>query len=104
MRVFGLEEETPGSTDEKVIELVNNHLALVPPLNPTEIEVSHRIGKSDNPKSHPRATLVKFVSRRSKRRVMKIRGRLKNLPLVGRDRKTEFGRWAKSTSQDILRG
>ena len=43
MRVFGLPETTPGSTDDKVLELVNNRMKLQPPLSLDEIAVS---GKS----------------------------------------------------------
>ena len=70
MRIYGLAEETPGSTDDKVLHLVNHHLKLQPPLEAEEIEVSHRVGTTDNPSAEPRATLVKFLSRRSKTCVM----------------------------------
>ena len=80
MRIYGLDENSPKSTDEQVLDLVNSHLKLEPPLEEAEIEVSHRVGKSDDLQSKPRATLVKFVSRRSKARVMGVRTLLKDLP------------------------
>ena len=84
IRIYGIDEETPGSTDDKVLDLINNYVALKPPLDPNEIEVSHRVGKSDDPASKPRAMLVKFVSRRTKNRVMnkEVRKKLKTLPVT----------------------
>ena len=79
MRVFGLPETTPGSTDDKVLELVNNRMKLQPPLS---LDVSHRVGQvkpmgEDGAPPPPRPLLVKFVSRRSKARVMEVRKRLR---------------------------
>ena len=82
MRVFGLPETTPGSTDDKVLELVNNRMKLQPPLSLDEIAVSHRVGQvkpmgEDGAPPPPRPLLVKFVNRRSKARVMEVRKRLR---------------------------
>ena len=75
MRIFGLSESTPGSTDEKVLRLCNTRMKLQPPLSLDEIAVSHRVGKlpdetSETTPAPPRALLVKFSTRRSKYRVM----------------------------------
>ena len=44
MRIFGMPENTPGSTDEKVLKLCNTRMKLTPPLMLDEIAVSHRVG------------------------------------------------------------
>ena len=104
--MFGVPEEDSGTTDDKILDLCNNHLKLQPPLNISEIEVSHRAGKTADqinkmqerkrneavrqgkpPESvpalrtptGPRPVLVKFVSRRSKARVMAIKSALKDM-------------------------
>ena len=82
MRVYGLSETTTGSTDEKLITLCNDHLKLKPPLALEEIEVSHRVGPETT--DNPRPILVKFVSRRSKARVMVMKKFLKTLTPPGR--------------------
>ena len=87
MRIFGLPETDPGTTDEKVLKLVNQRMKLYPPLQLEEIAVSHRVGPqqpehvpedTDAPPPGPRPLLVKFVSRRSKERVMAKRKNLRN--------------------------
>ena len=82
IRVYGLPEESPGTTDDKLIALCNDHLNLRPPLELEEIEVSHRVGPSVDDK--PRPVIVKFVSRRSKARVMTQKRHLKKLSPPGR--------------------
>ena len=81
IRIFGLPESTPGSTDEKVVALCNGRMRLSPPLQLEEIAVSHRVGlvkpATDEQPSPPRPLLVKFVSRRSKTRVMEVRKNLR---------------------------
>ena len=87
MRIFRLPETDPGTTDEKVLKLVNQRMKLYPPLQLEEIAVSHRVGPqqpehvpedTDAPLPGPRPLLVKFVSRRSKERVMAKRKNLRN--------------------------
>ena len=74
IRILGLSENTPGTTDAKVMRLCNQRMKLVPPLSIAEISVSHRLGKpiepTDNSPPPPRPLLVKFATRRSKNRVM----------------------------------
>ena len=82
IRVFGLPETTAGTTDEKFVNLCNGRMKLQPPLDITEIAVSHRVGpiqqaRDDGLPSPPRPLLVKFVSRRSKARVMVVRKNLR---------------------------
>ena len=88
MRIFGLPETDPGTTDEKVLNLVNQRMKLRPPLRLEEIAVSHRVGPQqaeqvpedpDTLPPEPRPSPVDFVlSRRSKERVMAERKDLRN--------------------------
>ena len=74
IRIFGLSEETSGTTDDKVMRLCNRRMKLDPPLTLDEISVSHRVGRivepTDDSPAPPRPLLVKFATRRSKNRVM----------------------------------
>ena len=96
IRVFGIPENTPGNCEEKILALCNEHMHLAPPILLDEIEVSHRTGKREAPAApaatqnaqdedaspptqRPRPVLVKFVSRRSKARVMAVKKLLKNI-------------------------
>ena len=95
MRIYGIEEATPGTTDEKVLALCNEKLHLEPPLSLDEIAVSHRAGRKPTQGqaaaangeaadvqagvSQPRPILIKFVSRRSKARVMAARRGLRDV-------------------------
>ena len=90
IRVFGVPESTPGSTDDKLLDLCNGALGLQPPLDLGEIEVSHRVGKIVEERQQssegetmvvakPRPIIVKFVSRRTKARVMAERKKLRKL-------------------------
>ena len=85
MRIFGLPEDDPGTTDEKVLKPANERMELRPPLQLDEIAVWHRVGlpqtdpQDDNADPPPpRPLLVKFVRRRSKERVMAERKKLRN--------------------------
>ena len=42
VRVFGIPENTPGTSDDKLLDLCNNRMKIRPPLSPDDIEVSHR--------------------------------------------------------------
>ena len=82
VRIFGLSEDSPGSTDEKVLRLCNKRMKLSPPLGLEEISVSHRVGKLGEPAEDgtpppPRPLLVKFATRRSKNRVISKRKNLR---------------------------
>ena len=96
MRVFGVPENTPGTTDEKILSLINGNMKMQLPIVLEDIEVSHRVGPTRPPPStgdqnalpqdgdpntvtkHPRAILVKFAIRRVKSRVMEERKTLKD--------------------------
>ena len=83
VRVFGIPENTPGTTDDKLLDLCNNRMKIRPPLSPDDIEVSHRVGKlvatvpqqGESPVVRPRPIIVKFLSRRTKARVMAKRNK-----------------------------
>ena len=87
--MFGIPETTPGTTDTKLLELINKKMKLQPPLEPGDIEVSHRIGKAPAPPNDdqaadstrsqtcPRPIIARFASRRIKVRVMEVKKRLK---------------------------
>ena len=90
VRVFGIPEKKPGSTEEKLLDICNNVMQLKPPLGIEEIEVSHRVGQVEKERSQsedgemtivekPRPIIVKFVSPRSKTRVMAARKGLRKL-------------------------
>ena len=92
IRVFGVPDDFPGTTDDVLLDLCNNKLKLQPPISLDEIEVSHRVGQLERiaPRTSedgevsrqtvkPRPIIAKFVSRRTKARVMEVRKRLKNL-------------------------
>ena len=82
VRFYGIPESTAGSTDDKILGLINTHMELNPQLKMEEIEVSHRVGKPDasgDGLTKPRPIIVKFVSRRCKAAIMRCRKKLRNL-------------------------
>ena len=95
LRFFGIPEDKPGNTDDKVLKLCNKRLKLNPPLSKDDIAVSHRVGPPKQPTPNdldtnaepepppPRAILAKFVSRRIRERVMGARKKLKDPVLAG---------------------
>ena len=43
MRIQGIPESTPGSLDDKLLDLFNTRLKITPPIAKEEIEVTHRL-------------------------------------------------------------
>ena len=86
VRVFGVPEETSGSTDDKILQICNDNLGLDPPLTLDDLEVTHRLGREEKKKEgdnvipKPRPIIVKFTNRRVKGRVMDARSTLKDNP------------------------
>ena len=108
IRVYGVSEHTTGSTDQKLLHLFNDVLKIGPPIQPDNIEVSHRIGKpkaaspsnadtpdtteasdtngtdhgtqdtADPPPSRP--IIARFTSRNVKARVMDAKKELRTAP------------------------
>ncbi|ELU16487.1 hypothetical protein CAPTEDRAFT_217787 [Capitella teleta] len=85
LRIAGIREETGEDPTEKVMELVNSTLKLNPPLDITEVDRIHRVGKpasATNQRNNPRAILVKLATYRSRKRIMDLRPQTKTLPDV----------------------
>ena len=96
MRVQGLREDGPGTLEDKLLKLFNEDLSIEPRVDLEEIEVTHRLprGKmaavqeprssqaadntsaasdgntSNRDKNRPQSVIFKFLSRRTKSRVM----------------------------------
>ena len=91
VRVFGVPENTPGTTDDKLLDLCNQRMKIQPPITMDDIEVSHRVGKlkttepqpGQPTKVKPRPIIVKFLSRRTKQRVMAERKSLRDINAGG---------------------
>ena len=49
-RIFGVPENTKGSTDDKVLKVINDMIGIVPPITLDDREVTHRVGRTVNPK------------------------------------------------------
>ena len=89
IRVYGVPEQTPGTTDTKLLKLCKNHLKLEPTLELSDIKVSHRVGKPIPPKADcpanqeqtppPRAFIARVASRRTEARIVSVRKRLRPL-------------------------
>ena len=89
VRVFGVPETTEGTTDTKILSVLNKQMKLDPPIVIEDLEVTHRLGKprpppddteaSEEPKT-VRPIIVKFASRRVKSRVIEYRKKLKENP------------------------
>ena len=89
MRIFGIPEDTPGTLDDKVLTLCNDHIRVRPKLVLEDLEVVHRLGKpppadgqsnETEPDPKPRPIIVKFASRRTKARIMENKKNLKDNP------------------------
>ena len=81
LRVCGVPEENAGEdTDQKVLAVFNAKLGMEPPLRPTDLERSHRLGrKADDSDgtTRNRPIIVRFVSERVRDSVYRTRTRLK---------------------------
>ena len=49
-RIFGIPENTKGTMDEKVLRVINTMMGIVPPVILDDLEVTHRMGRTANPK------------------------------------------------------
>ena len=85
LRILGLDEREDENLEEKFIEAIANNFNETVESN--EIDIIHRIGQrlsnqasSGNPK--PRPVIVKFVSNKTKTRILMRRRQLKGKPLV----------------------
>ena len=65
-RIQGLPEQGDGTTDDKVLFVINDTVGLTPPLVLTDIERSHRLGPKTDREGRPRTrvTIIRFRSER----------------------------------------
>lgn len=87
LRVLGLEEEEEENLEVKFIDAIANSLDVT--VVKQEIEISHRIGHRLNGNANqtssnrkPRPVIVKFVSNKTKTRILTKRRQIKGRPLV----------------------
>ena len=80
LRIQGLPEQGAGTTDDKVLFVINDTMGLTPPLVLTDIERSHRLGPKTDREGRPRTrvTIVRFRSERVRDTVFRARTVLKN--------------------------
>ena len=71
MEIHGIPEEAYETTEEVVLKLAN---ALNVPVNPQDIEISHKLGRKG-----AKPIIVKFVSHKVKTNLYKARTKLKNV-------------------------
>ena len=102
IRMFGVPESTPGTTDNKVLSILNDIVNVTPKLTLDDLEVTHRVGRpppgsaaqnegscdnAEEAPAHrekkPRAILIKFASRRTKTLVMEAKKEIEIKPLQG---------------------
>ena len=77
LRILGISENPEhDNTDEAVLKICNE-MKVEPQVEPRDIAVSHRVGKSAA--GRPRQILVKFATRNVRERVFKARTELKNV-------------------------
>lgn len=84
LRINGIEEPKLGDDEEEdttaaVVRLANDELKLDPPLQASDIEVSHRLKKhAKAKKEEPRSIIVRFRSKYERYRVISSRKHLKD--------------------------
>ena len=66
LRIQGLAESQEGTTDDKVLHLINTEMSFEPPLVIDDIERSHRLGPSQDREGRPRVrpVIVRFRTER----------------------------------------
>ena len=79
LRIQGMPEETDGTTEQKVLLLINETIGFTPPLALTDLERAHRIGPAKDKEGRPRKrhTIVRFRSERLRDSVFRSRSNLK---------------------------
>ena len=89
VRVFWVPETTEGTTDIKILSVLDKQMKLDPPIVIEDLEVTHRLGKPRPPPDDAEASeepktvwpiIVKFTSWWVKSRVMENRKKLKEKP------------------------
>ena len=77
VRMTGLKEADTEDLYATVLEVVNSKAQLTPPLEPSDIDRVHRVGRKSEDKT--RAVLIKFSTYRARKRVMERRSHLKKV-------------------------
>ena len=77
LRMTGIEETDTGDLLSTVLDVINTKAQVTPPIEPTDIDRIHRVGRKVEGKV--RATLIKFATYRARKRVMDKRSSLKNI-------------------------
>ena len=90
MRIQGLPEDGTGTVEDKILKLCNEDLKLQPPLQLNDIEVAHRLPRrndtsSESKQDKPLSVIVKFISRRVKTQVIRVRKDLKDREKVKKE-------------------
>ena len=80
IRIQGISELGSGTTDDKVLSVINDTMGLTPPLALTDIERSHRLGPKTDREGRPRtrAVIVRFRTERIRDTVYRARTVLKH--------------------------
>ena len=79
LRISGIPEEEEEDTTAAVVLLANEVLELDPPLQPTDIDVSHRLRKPRNVRQRiPAPIIVRSMTRKVRYRVISERKKLNN--------------------------
>ena len=79
LRISGIGEQEGENVIEKTLDLFNSKMKVSPPVDLSEVDRIHRLGKPTNKKDKPRGIIVKFATYRSRERVMELRRSLKSL-------------------------
>ena len=81
LRVHGIAEQADENTDQLIVKSVNDQMQFQPPIQPNQIERSHRLGpktSADGTKGE-RAIIVRFRSERVRDEVYRSRFKLKTI-------------------------
>lgn len=79
VRIFGIRENDLIDTDQAVLSLAKDVLKMDPPLQPTDIDISHRLRSRRNPApGEPRGIIVRFHNQKVRNRFIAARSMLKD--------------------------
>ena len=78
LRISGVPESDNEDAAMKTLELFNEKMKLTPPIQPTDVDRIHRLGKkNEGPNARPRGIIVKFATYGVRNRVMLARRSLR---------------------------
>ena len=79
LRISGIDEKHGENVTPAIVQIANDMLNLNPPLQECDIDVSHRLAKPKSAKAEePRPVIVRFMTRKDRRRVIAGRSQLKS--------------------------